>query len=46
MAVYAPTAPCSSTKTLLASGRVYRLERRPSKSLMRRLRGIWRARQG
>jgi hypothetical protein len=33
-------------KTLLASGRVYRLERRSNKSLMRRLRAAWRSRLG
>ena len=32
------------TKTLLPSGRVYRLERRSQKSIIRRLRSIWRSR--
>ena len=33
-------------KTLLASGRVYRLERRSNKSFMQRLRSVWRSRLG
>jgi hypothetical protein len=44
MADAASSAPRSS-KTLLVSGRVYRLERRPSRNLVRRLRLIWRSRQ-
>jgi hypothetical protein len=45
MAAFASSAP-RLTKTLLPSGRVYRLERRSHKSLVRRLRSIWRWRQG
>jgi hypothetical protein len=43
MADHASSMP-RVTKTLLVSGRVYRLERPSQKSLMRRLRTIWRAR--
>jgi hypothetical protein len=43
MADAAVSAP-RLTKTLLLSGRVYRLERPAQKSLMRRLRSIWRSR--
>jgi hypothetical protein len=45
MAAHVSSAP-RLNKTLLPSGRVYRLERRSNKSLMRRLRSVWRSRQG
>jgi hypothetical protein len=44
MADHASSAP-RPTKTLLTSGRVYRLHgRRSQKSLIQRLRAIWRSR--